>query len=153
MTWWEASAMVPSQPIITALRLNEAVSIPIWKAIGQPANSIVRIQPWPSQTIEAELKTKKTRTPHKDYDKYDYHRDTREQRTDTCSQQAHFRQAQLSVYQDIIADNIQHISAEQYPHSGLSIRNSIRKLLEAIEQHHKDGKSQQNQIIKVLSGE
>ena len=106
----------------------------------------------PSQTIEAELKTKKTRTPHKDYDKNDYHHDTREQRTDTCTQQAHFRQAQLSVYQDIVADNIQHISAEQYPHGGLSIRNPIRKLLEAIELHHKYERSQQNQIIRFYQG-
>ena len=67
-----------------------------------------------------------------------HHRNTREQRADARSQQAQFRKAQLTVNKDIVAYDVQRISAQQYPHSGLGIRNAIRKLLETIEQHNED---------------
>ena len=34
--WCDAKAMVPSQPTMMTLRLNEAVSMPIWSPTGHP---------------------------------------------------------------------------------------------------------------------
>ena len=47
-----------------------------------------------------------------------------------------FREAQFAVDKDIVAYDVQRISAQQYPHGGLRICDSVRKLLEAVEQHH-----------------
>ena len=76
------------------------------------------------------------------------HHNTREQRTDTCSQQTQLRKAQLTVDKNIITYDVQRVSAQQYPHGGLGVGDTVRKLLETIEQHHENQRSEQYQIIR-----
>ena len=102
----------------------------------------------PSHAGEPDPVADKAATAQHNQRKHHHHHNTREQRTDACSQQPQLREAQFAVDKDIVAYDVQRISAQQYPHSGLRICDSVRKLLEAVEQHHENQRSKQYQVIR-----
>lgn len=90
--------MVPNQPTMMALRLKEAVSIPICKATGHP-NALRPCQQRtrPSEADKADLIPNETTAAQEDEDENKHHHNTREERTDACTQQAKLRKAQMTV--------------------------------------------------------
>lgn len=101
----------------------------------------------PSQTEETDTVTDETAAAKYDHRKHHYHDNAGKQSTDTCAKQSQFGEAQFSVDEDIIAYDVQRIPSEQNPHRRLGVGDAIRELLESVEQHDKDQRGKQHQIV------
>lgn len=111
ITWWDAKAMVPSQPTMIIDSENDAVSMPISKAMGVPSETRRR-----TNCLD-QPKTKKRFTiwPHllsrKENEKEQcHHNNAREECCHAGSHHSHLRHASLAVNQHIVADDIEQIA-------------------------------------------
>ena len=97
------------------------------------------------------IATETTGTQHNP-SKHHHHHDAGQQRTQPGAQQTQFWHAQLAIYQNVVAHDVQSVAAQQYPHGRLGIRDAVRELLEGIEQHDKQQRHEQHKVVGLNDG-
>lgn len=66
-----------------------------------------------------------------------HHHYSREQGTYSRAQHSKLRKAHLAVYEQIVTEDVEHVSAEKNPHRHPCVGDAVSKLLEGIEEHDK----------------
>ena len=132
MTWWAASAVVPSQPTSITITEKEAVSIAICPEMGAPS--------LPVGTAGIEAFSVFAQFPvQEEVCRYCGHgEDSCEQGADTGAEQAEFGESAFAVDQHVVARYVQQVARDDDDHGDGRPHGSVGELLEGVEEEGRE---------------
>ena len=77
-------------------------------------------------------------------EKYAHHDDARHQCRYAGTNNTHFGHSHLAVYQYVVADDVEQIARQEYPHRRARLGDTVGELLEGIEQHDEGQRRKQH---------